>query len=120
MPEIALVLTSMPSRAAADELARTLVAERLAACVAVHAPMASTYRWKGRIERAPERQVVVKTARARLAAVLRRLRELHPYELPEIVVVRAAASPAYAAWVTGETRGGGGRRTRPPSAAPRR
>jgi len=89
----------MPDDDRADALARTLVDERLAACVNVHAPMMSTYRWKGAVERDAERQIVIKTPRARRAAVEARVRELHPYDLPEFVVLDAAAGEAYAAWV---------------------
>jgi periplasmic divalent cation tolerance protein len=99
MPDLILILTTMPDDDRAEALARTLVDERLAACVNVHGPMMSTYRWKGEVEREAERQIVIKTARSRRAALEARLRELHPYELPEFVVLDAAASAAYAAWV---------------------
>jgi len=84
----------MPDDDRAEALARTLVAERLAACVNVHGPMISTYRWKGAVEREAERQIVIEA----------RLRELHPYELPEFVVIDVTASVAYGGWVSGETR----------------
>jgi periplasmic divalent cation tolerance protein len=103
LSEVVLVLTTIGEEAA-DELARTLVAERLAACVNVQASMRSTYRWKGQIECEPERQVVIKTTRSRLDALEKRLRALHPYELPEFVVLDAQASDAYGSWVADETR----------------
>src|SRR5919106_6773300 len=93
MTEFVIVLTTMPDDSRADELARTLVIERLAACVNVHAPMSSTYRWKETVERKEtveheaERQLVIKTTRDRLPALEMRLRELHPYELPELIIV---------------------------------
>ena len=96
----------MPDDNRADGLARTLVEEGLAACVNVHGPMMSTYWWRGKIEVEPERQVVIKTTRARLAALETRLRALHPYELPELVVIDAAAGDAYASWVNETTRSG--------------
>ena len=89
----------MPDDTRADDLARTLVDERLAACVNVHGPMMSTYRWKDAVEREPERQLVIKTTRARLPAIEARLRTAHPYELPELVVIGADASDAYRRWV---------------------
>ena len=98
-----IVLTTMPDDHRAEELARLLVDERLAACVNVHAPMQSTYRWKGGIESDPERQLVIKTCQERVAALEARVRALHPYELPEFIVLGAEASAAYAAWVSGET-----------------
>lgn len=95
----------MPDDERADGLARTLVEEGLAACVNVHGPMTSTYRWQGQVEVQPERQVVIKTTRARLAALETRLRAVHPYDLPEFVVIDATASDAYARWVIeGTTR----------------
>lgn len=100
MRNLAVVLTTMPDDARTDELARTLVDEKLAACVNVYAPMMSTYRWKGTIEREAERQIVIKTTVDRLDELRSRLHELHPYELPEFLVLNAdQASAAYAAWV---------------------
>ena len=93
----------MPDDERADTLARTLVDEGLAACVNVHGSMTSTYRWKGAVERETERQVVIKSTRARLEALEARVRALHPYELPEFVVLNAEASEAYAAWVNETT-----------------
>lgn len=105
MSDLILILTTMPDDDRADALARTLVDERLAACVNVHGPMMSTYRWKGAVERDAERQIVIKTGRDRRAAVEARLRALHPYDLPEFVVLEATGSDAYAAWVSGEANG---------------
>jgi periplasmic divalent cation tolerance protein len=104
MSDLVLILTTLPDDDRIDALARTLVDERLAACVNVHGPMLSTYRWKGAVERDAERQIVIKTTGDRRSDVEARLRELHPYELPEFVVVSGAASDAYAEWVTTETR----------------
>jgi periplasmic divalent cation tolerance protein len=103
MDELILILTTMPDDDRAAGLARTLVEERLAACVNVLGPMTSTYRWQGRIEVAAERQVVVKTTRANLVGLQERLRALHPYDLPELVVIDAAGSEAYATWVRDST-----------------
>jgi periplasmic divalent cation tolerance protein len=103
MNECILVLTTMPADDRADGLARTLVEERLAACVNVHGIMTSTYRWQGAIEVEPERQVVIKTTRAVLPALETRLRALQPYDLPEFVVIGASGSDAYALWVQDAT-----------------
>jgi periplasmic divalent cation tolerance protein len=61
--------------------------------------MASYYRWKGAIEEDREQQLVMKTTPERVAALGARLRELHPYELPEFIVLDARASEAYGKWV---------------------
>jgi periplasmic divalent cation tolerance protein len=106
MNDCILVLTTMPADARADGLARTLVEERLAACVNVQVPMTSTYRWQGTIEVEAERQIVIKTTRATLSALDARLRSLHPYELPEFIVLDATAGDAYGAWIAETTSSG--------------
>lgn len=104
MTDITLVLTTMPDDDRADALARTLVEERLAACVNLLPGMTSVYRWRDAVETADEVQLIIKTTAARLPALAARLAELHPYELPELLAVQAAAGlPAYLAWVTAET-----------------
>jgi periplasmic divalent cation tolerance protein len=102
MTDLILILTTMPDDDRAEQLAQSLVVEGLAACVNVHAAMTSTYRWKGAIERDAERQLVIKSTRAQLPEVEARLRALHPYELPEFIVLEAEAGDAYARWVSGE------------------
>jgi periplasmic divalent cation tolerance protein len=97
---VAIVLTTLGADADAAALGRTLVDERLAACVNVLPVMTSIYRWHGQVEQEREQQLVIKTAGDRLPALEARLRELHPYELPEFVVLTAAGgSDAYLAWV---------------------
>jgi len=99
-PEIVLVLTTIAADADGSALGRTLVDERLAACVNVLPPMTSVYRWKGQVEQDREQQIVIKTTRDRLGALEARVRELHSYELPEFLVIAAGGgSDAYLAWV---------------------
>jgi periplasmic divalent cation tolerance protein len=100
MVDLIVILTTMPDDQRADALARTLVEEHLAACVHVHAPASSVYRWKGAVERETERPMVVKTTRAMLPALEARLRALHPYEVPEFVVLTAEAGDAYGRWIS--------------------
>ena len=109
MSDLILILTTMPDDDRAGELARTLVEERLAACVNVHPAMTSVYRWQGKVEAAPERQLVIKTTRARLPEIEARIRALHPYDLPECVVLEAQASDAYSEWVTASVVSGSSR-----------
>lgn len=79
------------------------MSERLAACVHVAGPIASTYRWQGKIEQAEEWVCTCKTTRARAEAAVSRLRQLHSYTQPEILVIPVLdADPAYAAWVAAE------------------
>ena len=100
MDDCALVLTTFPADSDADVFARTLVSERLAACVSVLPPMQSTYRWKGTVETAVERQVLIKTTAAKVAALEERVRALHPYEVPEFLVLNIqTGSAAYLSWL---------------------
>ena len=104
MSEVVLVLSTVADDKWAEVLARTLVDERLAACVNLLAPMVSIYRWKGRVERGTERQMVIKTSRGCLPALEARLRELHSYELPELVVIAVdEGSAEYLGWVVDQT-----------------
>ena len=99
-PEYVIVLTTLPADADAAAFGRTLVEERLAACVNVLPAMDSVFRWEGRVEQDAERQVVLKTSRDRTAALWDRIRELHPYEVPEFVVLPILdGSDAYLRWL---------------------
>ena len=103
--EFVIVLTTWPADRAADDFAKTLVSERLAACVNVLPPMLSTYVWKGSIESADERQVVIKTIAARIDALQARVKALHPYEVPEFLVIPVLeGSPDYLSWLAEATR----------------
>jgi periplasmic divalent cation tolerance protein len=100
MTDIVLVLSTVPDNDGAEVLARTLVEERLAACVNLHGPMVSIYRWEGRVERDAERQIFIKTTRDRVPALEARLKELHSYEVPEFIVVPVeGGSREYVEWV---------------------
>lgn len=89
----------------ADGLARTLVEERLAACCNRLPGVSSTYWWEGRLTTDEEVLLVFKTRDDAVPALLARLRELHPYELPEMVVLAVAdVHPPYASWVAAEVR----------------
>jgi periplasmic divalent cation tolerance protein len=105
--DLVLILTTVPSGERCEAIARAIVEARLAACVNVLAPMTSLYHWKGRLERDQECQLVIKTTAALEEPVRALVRSLHPYELPEWLVVPVAASREYAAWVTAETGSGG-------------
>jgi periplasmic divalent cation tolerance protein len=94
-----IILTTLGASADAAAFARLLVNDRLAACVNVLPPMTSVYCWKGAIEEDREQQLVIKTTSDRVAAVEARFRELHPYELPEFLVLSATASASYVEWL---------------------
>jgi len=98
--DVRIVLTTIGSDTDALPLARTLVDERLAACVNILPPRVSISRWRGAVEEDHEHQVVIKTTSDRLPALEERLRQLHPYELPEFLVLDVAGGgAAYLAWV---------------------
>jgi periplasmic divalent cation tolerance protein len=98
--DVVIVLSTVPNDEWAEELARTLVDEKLAACVNLHSPMVSIYRWKGQVERADERQLVIKTTRSLVPALEARLKQLHSYELPEFIVLPVeGGSDEYLSWV---------------------
>jgi len=99
-----MVFTNLPDRDAALGLARALVERRLAACVNVLAGCTSVYRWQGDVEEAAEVPVLLKTRAARYPELEAAIRELHPYELPEIVAVPVVRGlPEYLDWVAEET-----------------
>ena len=102
VPEIpvVLVLSTVADDESAERIARALVEERLAACVNLLPPMTSIYRWKGAVERETERQLVMKTTRDRVSQLERRLKELHSYELPELIVIAIEnGGEQYLSWV---------------------
>jgi periplasmic divalent cation tolerance protein len=102
---VLVVLTNLPNREAGLALARALVERRLAACVNVLGECASVYRWKGEMETAAETPLVIKAPASRYDELERAIRELHPYELPEIVALPLSAGlPAYLDWVQEQTQ----------------
>ena len=100
MTDVVLIFSTVPDDERAELLARTLVDEQLAACVDLYQPMVSVYRWNGQVERAAERQLVIKTTRECVSALEERLKALHSYELPEFIVVAVeGGSEEYLSWV---------------------
>jgi len=95
-----IVLTTFPADGDAARLAHTLVEERLVACINILPVMESVYRWEGRIDQSRERQIVMKTVRERVEELKRRLEELHPFDVPELLVVPVSGGgDRYLAWV---------------------
>jgi periplasmic divalent cation tolerance protein len=105
MNQMLLVITNTPDRATAERIAEALVTARVAACVNVLADCVSVYRWKGAVERASEVPLLIKTTSSAYPRLESVLRELHPYELPEIIALSASAGlPEYLEWVDIETK----------------
>jgi uncharacterized protein involved in tolerance to divalent cations len=102
-----VVLTTIGSATDGRGMASILVNERLAACVSILPEMESTYRWKGQVETDHERQLIMKTTVARIAALRARVRELHDYDVPEFIVMpMVGGSDAYLNWIRESTSAG--------------
>jgi len=101
-----LVLTTVPTPETGEQIARALIEAGMAACVNVLPPMVSIYRWRGDLQRDTECQVIIKTVRARVDAVHARVGALHPYDLPEFLVLPVeGGDPAYLAWIAAQSCG---------------
>lgn len=99
-----LVLCTCPDKDTAIDLARTLVQERLAACVSLTPGILSVYRWDSEVQQDEEVLLLIKTRDARVASLTDRLRQIHPYEVPEIIAVPVTDGlPQYLSWVTEST-----------------
>ena len=97
-----LVLSTVPVADSA-RISENLVSERLVACVNA-APVRSCYRWKGEICRDREELLVMKTRETLFPRLMERLREIHPYEVPEILAIPVwGGFPGYLGWVLEET-----------------
>jgi periplasmic divalent cation tolerance protein len=102
MPAIQVVTTA-PTRELAEQIAGRLVEERLAACVQIDGPIHSTYRWRGGIERDEEWRLTAKTLVTRYDQVEMTIRQLHPYEVPEILAVPVlCGEESYLHWLEAE------------------
>ena len=102
--DILLVLTTLPDRAQAEALGAALVDARHAACATVLPGARSIYRWQGAVQRDSELLLILKTASTLYPRLEARLRELHPYQVPEIIALPIQAGlPAYLDWIAAST-----------------
>ena len=100
MTDTRVVLMTAPDQESAERLVRTLLEERIIACGNIVPGVTSLYWWKGVVERDTEVQIVVKTTAAEVSRLLERVPELHPYEVPEVLVLRVEDGHGpYLAWV---------------------
>jgi len=98
--QVIVALSTCPDEATARRLAEALVGERLATCVNRVAGLASTYFWDGRLQDDAEVLLIIKTTAGRLAELEARLQALHPYELPELLVLPVlGGNERYLQWV---------------------
>jgi periplasmic divalent cation tolerance protein len=104
--EAVFVYTAWPSAETATAAGEALVEASLAAAVNVIPAIRSIYRWQGKIERADECLMIVKTRRGRVAEVIAEVRRRHPYDEPGIAVLAlAGGSPSYLEWMVRESGG---------------
>jgi periplasmic divalent cation tolerance protein len=100
MTEFLQITTTTGARHDAERIATELVSRRLAACVQISGPIASTYRWQGAVETAEEWSCIVKTSREQFVAIEQVIKELHSYEVPELVATPiVGGSEAYLKWL---------------------
>jgi len=102
--DVVVVLSNAPDALLAKRIAHVLVEEGLAACVNLGAPGLSMYMWEGQLEGSEEISLVMKTTQERVPALTERLVQLHPYSVPEILVVPVVGGlPSYLDWVRTQT-----------------
>ena len=107
MTDALQVVTTTASREEAQTIAHALVSRRLAACVQVVGPIASTYHWQGKVETGQEWLCLIKTLQSHYGLLEQAIRELHSYEVPEILAWRVeAGSRGYLDWLSGELSDG--------------
>lgn len=100
-----VVLVNVPDATTAHEIAKSVVEQRLAACVNILPEVRSVYRWQGKLEEASEVTMLVKTTQDRYAELEAAVRTAHPYEVPELIALPIVAGlPAYLQWVGDETK----------------
>src|SRR5215471_13076674 len=100
MSEYLQIVTTTGARHDAERIAAELVSRRLAACVQISGPIASTYRWQGAVETAEEWLCTVKSSKALFGEVERVVKQLHPYEVPELIATPIVeGSATYLQWL---------------------
>lgn len=105
MSEYSLVLITTSSVTEAEQIAQALVQAQLAACVSF-LPIRSVYTWQGQVEQAEEWQLLIKTRLSQFVALEAKVRELHSYEVPEIIAIPiVAGSQPYLQWIAAQTTG---------------
>lgn len=105
MDKYILVLTTVPEEKTGKTIATRLLEERLAACVTISAASQSFYWWKGQISKEPEHILLIKTRAALYPRLEKKIQEIHPYEVPEIIALPVHKGSAdYLNWIEKETK----------------
>ncbi|MFH1353017.1 MAG: divalent-cation tolerance protein CutA [bacterium] len=101
------VFTATEKKEDAEKIAKTLVEKRMAGCVQIIGPLASVYWWKGGMERAPEWLCLIKSRKTLYGELENAIKEIHPYETPEIIAVPiVAGNKKYLSWLDNELKKG--------------
>lgn len=98
------VLCTVPDPETARRIAQTVVYEGLAACANLLPGITSVYRWQGEVQESQELLLIIKTHQARYGALEARIKELHPYQVPEIIALKIEVGARhYLDWITENT-----------------
>ena len=104
-PKYAIVFITAGSMDEAKRIARALVDQRLAACCNIVNPIVSIYRWNGKVNEDPEVLIIAKTRKSLFKALVRRVTELHSYDVPEVICLPLIEGSApYLKWLGESTR----------------
>lgn len=99
------VLCTVPNTETGQNIARVVIHEGLAACVNLLPGITSVYRWQGQLQENSEVLLLIKTRQERYAALEARIKELHPYEVPEVVALKIETGlGSYLDWIAESTR----------------
>ncbi len=95
-----IILCTCPDQKSAEDIASYLVSQKLAACVNIIAGVTSIYAWQGKLEKAQEHMLLIKSHSKQYPAIEQKIKSLHPYELPEIIAVPIERGlPEYLQWI---------------------
>lgn len=95
-----IVLTTVKDRREANRISQAIVSEKLAACVTIVPNVSSVYRWQGKIEKSRELLLVIKTSAKKIDLLMSRIKELHSYQLPEVISLKVQRGlPQYLKWL---------------------
>jgi len=97
-----LVYITTPSKDVAKDIAKKLLKKRLIACANIQGSGASLYWWKGRIAKGKEAVLIAKTAKAKVKALEKAVKQMHPYDVPCIITIPVKANKEFSDWVKKE------------------